>query len=54
MFGFVNKEGRLGMRFSYTAGVYLVYYLDLHFLAEADLYGCYGVERSLRRQGPSS
>ena len=53
--GFDKKEGAAWhAHFSSTAGVYLVYYLVLHFLAAVDFHGFYGDERRLCRQGPWS
>ena len=66
MFGFVKKEGRLGLppgaQFSFTAGVYLAYHLGFYFPAAADLQGCHGDGdekvaawvSTFWRQGPSS
>ena len=54
VFGFVKKEGRLGMRSSHPRRASIWFttcsdYLVLHFLAATDLHGCYGDERRLSR-----
>ena len=54
VFGFVKKKGRLGMRSSHPRRAsWSTHSLVLHFVAAADLHGCYGDERFLRRQVPS-
>ena len=53
VFLFVKKGAAWHVQFLSSSGVFLVYYLVLHFLAAADLHGCYGDESLLCRQGPS-
>ena len=53
VFWFVKKGAAWHAQFPSTAGIYLTYQV-LRFLAAVNRHGCYGDERFLRRQGPSS